>query len=226
MSGDDKAAIAGLADKHGVSKAAVEAALAALIRGNGRQAQFDHPDLGGLGQWSSGGMVMIGDMFDNGLKAKVARLFEDLLPLQGARPQSDGAGAAVSSSSPRWPAELGSPASTGSQNDMHYAIFPATKRIAVEEDGKLRIYALGSHRITGVGQQQSGTRSLRFTGPDGPVSLDDLEQVDLHGESDGVSPTHGIEPRTPAASADIEGRIGRLHDLLVRGALTQHEFDE
>jgi hypothetical protein len=30
-------------------------------------AQFDHPDLGGMGQWTAGGMTMIGDMFNAGL---------------------------------------------------------------------------------------------------------------------------------------------------------------
>jgi hypothetical protein len=37
--------------------------LGALVRGNATQAQFDHPDLGGMGQWSQSGLVMVGDMF-------------------------------------------------------------------------------------------------------------------------------------------------------------------
>lgn len=52
--------------------------LAALVAGHGSQAQFNHPELGGLGQWSRGGMLMIGDMFNNGLKARVDALASDL----------------------------------------------------------------------------------------------------------------------------------------------------
>ena len=48
----------------------------ALVHGRG-QAQFNHPELGGMGQWS-GGMLQIGDMFNAGLKAKVAAACADL----------------------------------------------------------------------------------------------------------------------------------------------------
>lgn len=34
---------------------AVETLLHALVVGHGTQAQFTHPDLGGMGQWSQGG---------------------------------------------------------------------------------------------------------------------------------------------------------------------------
>jgi hypothetical protein len=63
-----------VAKRHGVSIEAVEALLGALARGNRRQAQFDHPDLGGMGQWSQGGMIMVGDMFNSSLKARVDAL--------------------------------------------------------------------------------------------------------------------------------------------------------
>jgi hypothetical protein len=41
-------------------------------------AQFSHPDLGGRGQWSAGGMTMIGDMFNDALKTKVKQLCSEL----------------------------------------------------------------------------------------------------------------------------------------------------
>jgi hypothetical protein len=44
-------------------------------------AQFSHPELGGMGQWSMGGMIMVGDMFNNGLKARVDALCNDLSAL-------------------------------------------------------------------------------------------------------------------------------------------------
>ena len=64
------------ARRHGLSEGAVEALWEALVRGRG-QAQFSHPELGGMGQWS-GGMLQIGDMFNAGLKAKVAAACADL----------------------------------------------------------------------------------------------------------------------------------------------------
>ena len=62
------------AKRHGVSLDGALVLLDALARGNGRQAQFNHPDLGGMGQWSQGGMIMIGDMFNQGLKYRVDAL--------------------------------------------------------------------------------------------------------------------------------------------------------
>ena len=50
----------------------------AVRRGGGGQAQFSHPDLGGMGQWSRGGMTQVGDMFNNSLKAQVAAACQDL----------------------------------------------------------------------------------------------------------------------------------------------------
>ena len=69
-------AIAEAARRHGLSDGAVRALAEALTSGRG-QAQFSHPELGGMGQWS-GGMVQIGDMFNHGLKAKVAAACADL----------------------------------------------------------------------------------------------------------------------------------------------------
>ena len=45
--------------------------LQALLNSKGTMAQFDHRELGGAGQWMPGGMTMVGDMFNHGLKAKV-----------------------------------------------------------------------------------------------------------------------------------------------------------
>ncbi|MEQ1672138.1 MAG: SHOCT domain-containing protein, partial [Hyphomicrobium sp.] len=50
----------------------------AVSAGYGSQAQFNHYEFGGMGQWSSGGMVMIGDMFNNNLKGRVSALAQDL----------------------------------------------------------------------------------------------------------------------------------------------------
>jgi hypothetical protein len=66
-----------LAAKYQVSPGAVEELIRALRAGGG-QAQFNHPDLGGMGQWAGGNMIMIGDMFNHGLKDRVAKLCQTI----------------------------------------------------------------------------------------------------------------------------------------------------
>ena len=74
------------AKRHGVSLDAALTLLGALARGNGRQAQFNHPDLGGMGQWSQGGMIMIGDMFNQGPKHRVDTLCKELAGFLSSQP--------------------------------------------------------------------------------------------------------------------------------------------
>ena len=71
---DSVSGLQAVADRHGVGLDAVRHLIRALERGHGTMAQFDHPDLGGMGQWFSGGMVMVGRMFDDALKARVDAL--------------------------------------------------------------------------------------------------------------------------------------------------------
>jgi hypothetical protein len=75
-----------LAQRYGVSVDAVTTLLQAVVNGNGTMAQFYHPDLGGGGQWMRGGMTMVGDMFNHGLKAKVDGLCNDLSNLLAEQP--------------------------------------------------------------------------------------------------------------------------------------------
>ncbi len=72
-----------LARRHDVSPGAVTALLEALIQGKRGMAQFDHPDLGGAGQWMRGGMTMVGDLSSPALKGKVDRLCSELSALLG-----------------------------------------------------------------------------------------------------------------------------------------------
>ena len=66
------------AQRHGFGEEAVTRMLAAVAAGGGRMAQFDHPEFGGSGQWMAGGMLMLGDMFNHSLKARVEGLCTDL----------------------------------------------------------------------------------------------------------------------------------------------------
>jgi hypothetical protein len=79
-----------LAQRYGVSTDAVMVLLQALIKGNGTMAQFNHPELGGSGQWLQGGMTMVGDMFNHSLKAKVDGLCTELCQLLAQQPPQSG----------------------------------------------------------------------------------------------------------------------------------------
>ena len=191
-----------IAARHGVGPDAVRHLLDALARGHGRMAQFDHPDLGGMGQWSAGGMTMIGDMFNTGLKARVVALFDELAPLAAAMPgenrgsrqsQSQGFGSAESRGGSSngswgaswWPDGLGQPATSGSQNDARYAFFPQARRLAIESGGRVTLYDTGDHQIGGVSQQQGSSHSLAFTSQFGPVRLEELPVVGSPAQNEG-----------------------------------------
>ncbi len=70
--------IAGLAQRYGIAFESAKMMLDAVARGGGSMAQFNLPEFGGSGQWMRGGMTMIGDMFNNSLKATVDNLCWEL----------------------------------------------------------------------------------------------------------------------------------------------------
>lgn len=169
--------IAEIAQRHGFSPDAARAVAEALRHGGGRMAQFNHPELGGMGQWAAGGMIMIGDMFNNSLKARVDALFRDIAAAPWPVPAE--AEQRSNQTGHWWPDGLGAPSATGAQNDMRYACFPDRRRLAVIRDGQVRVYDTGDHRIGGFSQQQSGsqTQTLTFTSQNGSVRLEDLQQI-------------------------------------------------
>ena len=160
-----------LARQHGVSPGAVAALRTALERGGGRMAQFSHPDLGGMGQWSAGGMTQVGDMFNTTLRDKVNALCTALAGEAAAKPQAKQTADATTE---WWPASLGRPSAAGSQNGMRYACFPDARRVAVEQAGQVTLYNSGEHRISGVSQQQSGGQDLTFHSQLGTIRAQDL----------------------------------------------------
>ena len=225
---DGRQALAGIAERHGVSPEAVEHVLFALMAGQGTQAQFNHPDLGGMGQWSQGGMTMVGDMFNNALKARVDAICSDVAQLmrqsellhrpsanssqsqsqsqgaqsQGARSQGDNVSLFVAggSSGNWWPGDLGHAASTGAQNQMRYAWFPDTARLAIDTgNGAVRVYDTADHRIGGFSQQQSGDQSLSFTSQHGLVKLSELREVKVDEPAD-TRPEAASQNNAPALS--------------------------
>ena len=162
--------IAAVAARHGFSEGAVAALGDALRRGGGRMAQFSHPELGGMGQWSGGGMLQIGAMFDHALKARVAAAIADLASAgegeAGAAPRG-----AATGGGEWWPGELGRPSASGSQNGLAYAYFAEARRLAVSRGGRVTLHDTGHHRIFGASQSQSRGQDLAFTAEDGTVDL-------------------------------------------------------
>ena len=169
--------IADIAQRHGLSREAVLAMLFALHVGGGTMAQFSIPDLGGSGQWMQGGMTMVGgNMFDNALKARVDALCSELAQLLATTsvfPPS------TFTSANWWPANLGVPSSAGGQNNVRYAIFPSTRRLAIQINGVTKVFDTGEHHIGGVQQQQQGGGygSVSFTSQFGTFDVSSLAEL-------------------------------------------------
>ena len=75
-----------IAQRYNFSPDAVFSMLLSVINGNGSMAQFNHREFGGSGQWMRGGMIMLGDMFNNGLKNSVGGLCQELANLIANQP--------------------------------------------------------------------------------------------------------------------------------------------
>ena len=60
---------------------------------------------------------------------------------------------------------------------MRYAYFPVRRRLAVRQDGRVRVFDTGEHRIGGFSQQQGGIQTLTFSSQSGTVRLEDLREV-------------------------------------------------
>ena len=237
--------VAEIAGCHGFSAAAAEVMLAAVARGRGAMAQFDHPEFGGAGQWMRGGMTMVGDMFNSALKARVEALCGDLSAVFESDPalaRVPGASAPPSAEAAApggawWPAGLPAPESTGAQNDVRYAWFAAPRRLAIERAGRVTVYDTLDHRIAGFAQQQSDTSTLSFTSQHGTVDVARLPVVDAQrvGDARGAGDAKNTGDAKDAGAAqstgdakspahDIITAIERLAELHSRGILSNAEF--
>ena len=184
---DFRQQIRDLAHRHQLTEASALQLINGLLSTGGGQVQFNIPEFGGMGQWMPG-MVMAGDLFNHGLKARVDRVCSDIasqvregqLRPPAAPASVPGAGVSLHWSAPaNWrPGDLGIPSSSGVQNNMRYAWFPGTRRLAVDLGGNVWVYDTGDHQIGGVGQQQSGSgMTLTFSSQHGVVRLSELPVV-------------------------------------------------
>ena len=161
-----------LAQRYNLSQDAVICMLSAVNRGGGRMAQFNCPELGGSGQWMQGGMTMVGDMFNYGLKNTVNNLCAELSNALTNTQMFPVIPAGSKNSNQWWPADLGSPSSSGAQNNIRYAVFP--NRLAIELNGQVTVYDTLDNNIGGVSQQQGGDTSLTFSSQYGTIAVNTL----------------------------------------------------
>jgi hypothetical protein len=182
---------------------------------------------------------MVGDMFNYGLKATVNNLCDELSnalannQMFPAAPQGGGGG------NHWWPGDLGSPSSSGSQNNVRYAFFPQAQRLVVERDGQVTVFNTLNHHISGVSQQQGGNTSLTFTSQYGTISTLNLPMVSGPGllppsitnfatppaPASQPPPQSGQQGRAPnQGSSDVMGLLEKLGQLRDSGILTPEEF--
>ncbi len=159
-----------LASEHSVTLSTVATLLHGLQATGGNQVQFNISELGGMGQWQPN-LVMVGDMFNHELKAKVDRICT-----------------ALSELSRQLPREVADPTGTllgrtqatfkGSQNDSHYSYYADENRLVIYHEGKNTSYDTTGYSLTGVQQaQNSNSKGLSFTYPGGNVAVADLEEI-------------------------------------------------
>jgi hypothetical protein len=251
LSPDGQQAVNDLAQRHGFSPDAVTSMLHAVINGNGGMAQFNHPEFGGSGQWMRGGMTMVSDMFNTHLKGRVDALCDQLAGILASQPnlmqtgslqsQSQGGGGQYyDSHSSRsslfaehpghpgnwWPGDLGSPNSTGAQNESRYAYFAQARRLAIETGGEITVYDTQDHHIGGVSQQQSQGGSLSFTSQHGLIDVARLPVV----SGAALSPQYAQQQPAPTAAqrssaeTDVFAAIEKLAGLHAKGILSEEEF--
>ncbi|WP_072807075.1 SHOCT domain-containing protein [Rhodococcoides yunnanense] len=238
-------AVAELAAKYGVSTDAVRTLLDAVNAGRGSMAQFYIPELGGGGQWMRGGMTMVGNMFDHGLKARVDGLCRDLSSVLAQHQVYPPAQNSTGFGGNWWPSGLGSPSSSGGQNGSQYAYFPGSRRLAVLAGGKLSVFDTLDHSIGGVQQQQGGgPGSLEFTSQYGTFTAASLPLVDPAPGEPAQNPAPQAQNPVPQAQnpasqvqnpapqvqnspsdiGEITSSIEALASLHSKGILTDDEF--
>lgn len=228
-----------LSSRYNLSADAVIHMIIAVNNGGGTMAQFNSPELGGGGQWMQGGMTMVGDMFNYGLKNTVNNLCSEISNAISRIQIFPKAPAGTRESNQWWPTDLGVPFSSGAQNNIRYAVFP--HRLAVELNGQVTVYDTLDHNIGGVSQQQGGDTSLTFSSQYGTISVATLPIVSGQGTPP-PQQTNFAEPyqnnysnpvpmmlevntqQSESANTIIE-LIEKLSQLHAVGVLTDNEFN-
>ena len=223
-----------IAFRYNLSVDAVIHMLISVNNGGGTMAQFNCPELGGSGQWMQGGMTMVGDMFNYGLQSKVVNLCNELSAALANNQMFPVIPPGAPGSNQWWPIDLGVPFSSGSQNNIRYAVFPG--RLAVENNGNVIIYDTLDHNIGGVSQQQGGDTSLCFSSQYGTISVNSLPiisgaipqntpQTNFVNPPQEPAPSVNNTTAAMAGSGEVIQLLEQLGKLLDAGILTQEEFN-
>lgn len=230
-----------IARRYNLSFDSTVSMLASVNQGGGSMAQFYCPELGS-GQWMRGGMTMVGDLFNNALKNTVNNLCDELSNALANNQMFPPAPKGSSGGNNWWPGDLGSPSSSGSQNNIRYAFFPQACRLVVELDGQVTVYDTLNHQISGVSQQQGGGSSLTFSSQYGTISTISLPLISGPGlqppvTSNFATPPAPIEqtsaPQSPPqpqnqslnpGSSEVMDLLEKLGQLRDSGILTPEEF--
>lgn len=225
-----------LANRYGLSYEAIMHMLIAVNNGGGTMAQFNSPELGGSGQWMRGGMTMVSNLFDNGLRNTVDSLCTELSDALANLQIFPVIPAGTAGSANWWPADLGTPFSSGGQNNTRYAIFPG--RLAVESNGQVTVYDTLDHTIGGVSQQQGGIESMTFSSQYGSFSVSQLPVISGQAApspmpapmpeivNDYVEPVNMPAPAmATGASDDVIQLIEKLAQLRDSGAISLQDFE-
>lgn len=252
LTNEGQALVTNLSQRYNLSQDAIIHMMAAVNNGGGSMAQFNCPELGGGGQWMRGGMTMVGDMFNHGLQATVDSLCNELANGLANTQVYPVVPAGTPGSNQWWPQDLGTPFSSGGQNNTRYAVFAG--RLAVQLNDNTTVYDTLDHQIGGVSQQQGGDSSLTFSSQYGTVPVSSLPIISGAGlppapeTNFAAPPRNNVEPPmdthtginhqgpdefansspTPEhqtePSDEIFALIGKLKQLHDAGVLTDEEF--
>ncbi|OIN60264.1 hypothetical protein [Arsenicibacter rosenii] len=167
--------IAQIAQTHSLSEEVVTHLFNQLSLGHGKQAQFNHPALGGMGQWQNG-MLMVSDFSNHALKAKLTGVFADLVRLYTRQGAPEAIGTRPETDNP------GKPSMVATQNHLTVNYYQ-DKALLVITDNQRRTattYSVAPHRLTGVSQQNQNNSvySLSFSNDKGQnLTVEDFKQV-------------------------------------------------
>jgi hypothetical protein len=217
--------IAGLAQQQGpagtvvFSTPAGQVSLASLASIGGGSAQQSQMSTGGGGHQqaqSSGG----GSQRQQQISSAMPPM-SGMAPMAGMAPMTF---APFASTEAWWPPELGTPSSTGAQNTLRYAVFPAARRIAVDRHGQVSVHDSGDHQIAGCSQGSEGEEVLVTTSA-GTVTLSSLPAAGAEPEPPPpTAQTQAAAAGSAAASSAILEALAKLGELKEMGVLTAEEF--
>lgn len=209
-----------LSNRYNLTRDTIIYMIGSVNNGGGTMAQFSSPELGGSGQWMRGGMTMVGDMFNNGLKNTVDNLCSEISDALLNIQVFPIAPAGTRESNQWWPTDLnlGAPFSSGGQNNTRYAVF--ANRLAVDMNGEVTVYDTLDNNIGGVSQQQGGDTSLTFSSQYGTISVSSLPVI--YGTNNTPAPVDNNFAQEPANTFEeisntpeiVEQNVEQIDDII------------